>query len=88
MGLEKAVRKKKRVKIIIYKYPYFREELWRTKKTINELRGLPIFISDLKLELYEDTRRGPRKRGKRLYRFKQSLSLIPPTSLSVGILGV
>ena len=57
MGLEKAVRKKKRVKIIISRYPYFREELWRTKKTINELRYLPTFISDLKLELYEDTRK-------------------------------
>ena len=56
MGLEKAVRKKKRVKVKISNiYVLFRVELWRTKKTINEWRLLPTFVSDdLKLELYED----------------------------------
>ncbi len=63
MGLEKAVRKKKRVKIIISKYPYFREALWRTKKTINKLRDLPTFVPDLKLELYEDTRKRAAQEG-------------------------
>ena len=57
MGLEKAVRKKKRVKIKISKDPYFRKELWRTKETFNKLKDLQTFISGFKLELYEDTRK-------------------------------
>ena len=67
MGLEKAVGKKKRVRIIISKYPYFREELWRTKKTINEWRDLPTFVSNgLKLDLYEDTRKRTTKEKERV----------------------